>query len=83
MLLLCSGSALCNSPPQWATQIMEDIKIIKNSVSKIENIEKTVNQISIKVETLETKMKTMEIKVNEIEKSSTFISGEFEKKNNL
>lgn len=74
-----SGSALCNSPPQWATQIMEDIKSIKNSVSKIENIEKTVNQISSKVETLETKMKTMEIKVNEAEKSSTFISDEFEK----
>ena len=34
-----SVSALCNSPPQWATQIMEDIKSIKNSVSKIENIE--------------------------------------------
>ena len=66
-------------PPQWATQIMEDIKSIKMSVSKIENIEKTVNKISSKVETLETKMKTMETKVNECEKSSIFISGEFEK----
>lgn len=28
-------------------------------------------------------MKTMEIKVNEIEKSSKFISGEFEKKQSL
>ena len=66
-------------PPQWTTQIMEDIKSIKMSVSKIENIEKTVNKISSKVETLETKMKTMETKVSECEKSSTFISGEFEK----
>ena len=33
------------------------------------------------METLETKMNTMEAKVNECEKSSTIISGEFEKKN--
>ena len=67
------------TPPQWATQIMEDIKSIKLSVSKIDNIEKTVNRISSKVETLESKMKTMETKVQECEKSSTLINSEFEK----
>ena len=53
---------------QWATQIMDDIENIKTCVSKIDNIEKTVNKINSKVETLETKMKTMESKVNECEK---------------
>ena len=72
-----SGPSTC--PPPWATQIMEDLKSIKISVSKIESIEKTVNHISSKVETLESKMKTMETKVQECEKSSTFINGEFEK----
>ena len=60
-------------------EIMEDIKSIKLSVSKIENIEKTVNGTSSKVQTLETRMKTMERKVTDVENSSTFINGEFEK----
>ena len=35
-----------SSPPQWATQIMEDIQSITASVSKIDNIEKLVHNIS-------------------------------------
>ena len=73
------GTSSNSSPPQWATQIIEDIKSIKLSVSKIEIIEKTVNKISSKVETLETKMKTMESKVIEVEKTNKFISDEFDK----
>ena len=72
-----SGPSTC--PPPWATQIMEDLKSIKISVSKIESIEKTVDHISSKVQTLESKRKTMETKVQECEKSSTFINGELEK----
>ena len=73
------NSAPGASPPQWATQIMENLKTIKISVSKIDSIEKTVNHISLKVETLESKKKTMETKVQDCENASTFISGEFEK----
>lgn len=76
---LAPGSASGSAPPQWAMEIMEDIKSIKLSVSKIKNIEKTVNGISSKVQTLETRMKTMETKVTDVENSSTFINGEFEK----
>ena len=73
------GTSFNSSPPQWSIQIIEDIKSIKRSVSKIESIEKTVNKISSKVETLETKMKTMDSKVTEVENSNKFISDEFDK----
>ena len=44
-------------PPQWATEIIEDIKSIKLSVSKIDNIEKMGNKISSKVDNLERRSK--------------------------
>ena len=69
-----------NSPaPQWATQIMDDIKSIKISVSKIDGIEKMVHNINSKVNELESKVKNMDSKVAECEKSSQFVSNEFEK----
>ena len=67
-----------SAPPDWATKIMEDIKSIKVSVSKIDGIEKLVNQINSKVENLETKMKSMDTRVKDVEKSSSFVSGQFE-----
>lgn len=42
------GTSSNSSPPQWATQIIEDIKSIKLSVSKIESIEKTVKKNQFK-----------------------------------
>lgn len=65
-------------PPQWATEIMEDIKSIKLSVSKIDNIEKMVNKISSKVDNLETKVKTIDSRVSEVEKSKEFLSSGFD-----
>ena len=73
-----SGIALGPPPPPWATEIIEDIKSIKLSVSKIDNIEKLVNKINSKVGNLETKVKTMDVTVNDIEKSNQFINTEFE-----
>ena len=69
---------LSSAPPDWATKIMEDIKSIKVSVSKIDGIEKLVNQINSKVENLETKMKSMDTRVKDVEKSCSFVSGQFE-----
>ena len=71
-----------SAPPDWATQIMADIKSIKVSVWKIDGIEKLVNQINSKVENLETKMKSMDTRVQDVEKSSSFVSGQFEDQNN-
>lgn len=73
-----SGTTPGPPPPPWATEIIEDIKSIKLSVSKIDNIEKLVSKINSKVENLETKVKTMDAKVNDIEKSNQFINTEFE-----
>ena len=67
-----------SAPPDWASKIMEDLKSIKVSVSKIDSIEKLVHQINSKVENLETKMKSMDTRVKEVEKSSNFVSGQFE-----
>ena len=73
-----AGVASGISPPQWATEIMEDIKSIKQSVSKIDQIEKFVNKISAKVDTLEIKVNTMDTKVTDVEKSFDFLSKQFE-----
>ena len=74
-----TGAGPSSTPPQWASQIMEDIKSIKISVSKIDGIEKMVHNINAKVNDLETKVKTIDSKVEECEKSSQFVSNEFEK----
>ena len=74
-----TGAGPSSTPSQWASQIMEDIKSIKISVSKIDGIKKIVHNINAKVNDLETKVKTMESNVEECEKSSQFVSNEFEK----
>ena len=74
-----TGTVAGSSPPQWATQIMEDIKSIKISVSKIDGIEKMVHNINSKVNDLEAEVKTMDSKVNDCKNSNQFVSDEFEK----
>lgn len=64
-----------NLTPEWAKQLVEDIKFLKNSASKIET---TVNNINTKVASMETKVNALETKVNDIETSCTFINSEFE-----
>lgn len=76
-----SGSVLgasTSSQPQWATQIIDDLQSIKTSVSKIESIEKLVQQIHIKVDDLESKVKTIDNRVGECEASNKFVSDQFE-----
>lgn len=63
---------------RWAAYIMEDIKFIMLSLSKIFDIEKHVNKINPKVETLEIKVRGMDSKVPKVEKSNKFINKEFE-----
>jgi prefoldin subunit 5 len=64
------------SPPSWASEIINDIKAIKSSLPKIENIEKTVNIINLNVSEMEVKIKTLETKVTEVESACSFISNE-------
>lgn len=73
------------TPPAWAMELMEnikiintDIKMIKKSVAKIDGIEKTVNRISLKVDELENKYTTIDVRVTETESAAAFLSNEFE-----
>lgn len=63
-------------PPSWATEIMNDMKQIKLSLAKFDQIEKTVNSINAKVSDLEQKVTSMETKVNTVERSCEFMSSE-------
>ena len=63
-------------PPSWATEIMNDVKQIKLSLAKLDQIEKTVNSINAKVSDLELKVNNMEAKVNTVERSCEFMSSE-------
>ena len=67
-----------NTPP-WANELMEDVRQIKYTTPKIENIEKAVTKIKIKASELETKIITMEIRMNEVESSCSFMNAENEK----
>jgi hypothetical protein len=40
------------SPPPWAADLINDMKQIKKSMSKIDSIEKAVNRVCLKDETL-------------------------------
>jgi hypothetical protein len=68
--------------PPWATSIMEDIKsmnnLLKISVAKIDNVEKTVNSISTKLTDLEIKVKNIDERVADVEKSQMFVSNQYD-----
>ena len=61
-------------PPTWATELIKDVKQIKESMRKIETIEKTVNMINMKVTNLEDKVKSIDNRVTEVENSSSFLA---------
>lgn len=65
-----------STPPHWAAKMMDDIDIIKTSLPKIEQIEKTVNSTNHKVCKIETKLQQLESKVNEVEAACNFLSNE-------
>lgn len=75
-------TTVSGQPPPWATSIMEDIKIIKISVAKIENVEKTVNSISLKLNELETKVSSIDKRVVEVEKACTFVGEKYDQQQN-
>ncbi|KAH3829634.1 hypothetical protein DPMN_102861 [Dreissena polymorpha] len=64
--------------PQWAKSLIEDIKSIKLSVAKMDEIEKFLNKLNMKVEWLEQNVKSIEARTKEIESSSQFMNNELE-----
>lgn len=64
--------------PPWVSAIMEDMKIIKQSVAKLDSIEKLMSKLNLKVDELETKVKTIDTRLNEVENLNQIVSNEFE-----
>ena len=62
--------------PNWLPELINDVKHIKLSLTKLDKIEKTVNTIHMKVTDLENKVNVIEPRVTEVEKSCFFISDE-------
>ena len=63
-------------PPGWAMELINDVKQIKLSMGKLDEIEKTVNMINMKVSDLETKVNTIDSRVIHVEKACAFMDGE-------
>ena len=68
------GMFAATGTPPWATQIMDKLKQIKEKVSKIDKLEKTVNHMKTKVVDLETTVKALETKSNDMEKARIIFS---------
>lgn len=68
--------------PVWATELIEEMKQIKEKLKGIEKIEKTVNSINAKVIDLETKMSSLDKRVLDTEQSCQFSAGEIEQSKN-
>ena len=70
--------AQASAPPSWATELMNDVKQMRISLTKLDQIEKTVNLIHTKVADLETKVKSVETRVDTVETSCKFMEHENE-----
>lgn len=70
-----------STPPLWATELLEDVRQIKDRLKTVDRIDKTVNLINVKVTDLETSLKSLEVRVNETELSCKFMSDASEKTN--
>ena len=67
-----------DTPPSWASSLIEDVKTIKAVIPKINSIEETVKSIKSRIDQLETRVSGIETKTDDVEKASTFINNEFE-----
>ena len=67
-----------DTPPSWASSLIEDVKTIKSVIPKINSIEETVKSIKSRIDQLETRVSGIETKIYDVENSTTFINTEFE-----
>ena len=63
-------------PPGWVSELIEDVKQIKLSMTKLDQTERTVNMINMKMSDLKVKVNYIEPRVTEVEKSCSFIGRE-------
>ena len=64
--------------PDWATEILDNMKEMKNELSKLSGIEKSLVNLTIKFSKLENKVGAMETVVNNCEQSCTFLSSVYD-----
>ena len=65
-----------SGPPNWASELINDVKQIKLSLGKLDQIEKTVNMINLKVTDLEVKVGSMDKRLEDVETSCSYNSAE-------
>lgn len=63
-----------SAPPAWASQLLEEMKEIKDKVSKIDQISKTLGEIKGKMSELESTLKEVEKRTHDTEQSCKFLS---------
>jgi uncharacterized protein (DUF2267 family)/prefoldin subunit 5 len=64
--------------PPWASLLFEEMKSLKSGISRIEEVEKTVNIINTRFSDLDVKVTSIDKRVGEVEKSCTYMSKEFD-----
>jgi chromosome segregation ATPase len=64
--------------PPWASELLEDMKILKTVLPSITNIEQTLNTINLKMSEMETKISNIDTRVSDVEKPCSFINKEYE-----
>ena len=67
-----------HSPPPWASELLEEMREIKEKMCKIDKIEKTVNTINVKMNGIEIQVKAMDNRINDVENACQFINSESE-----
>lgn len=64
--------------PTWATELLDNIKELKNVLPTIDQINRTVTDIKSRMVNLEEKVKVIDHRVTEVEKSCSFVGGQFD-----
>ena len=67
-----------NFKPEWAVEMLDNMKDMKKDLNKLGNIEKSLSNLTLKINQLETKVSTIEPVVQNCEKSCTFLSSTYE-----
>ena len=64
--------------PDWATELISEVKQMSKELGKLSTIEKTLASISTKINSLESKVNLVETQVNSCEKACSFLSNQYE-----
>jgi hypothetical protein len=69
-----SQQSVSATPPPWASELLEDMKVVKHKLQSIDKID--VNSINVKLCDLETKLQSMDARLSDAERFCDFFSRE-------